>query len=475
MLFGWKKPAVAIVLSGEQHGYMEPCGCSATQSGGLSRRADFFRQVTEKGWNCLALDLGGLVRKDNLQNKLKFQVMLSALGDLGYKALALGTEELGFERLEPGILLALAPQKKADGSTLSFVNANVEFLLFKGSGTSPALPTKVITIDGHRIGVTAIFGKSYQSNLLGNAPDGQINVQDPQAALPAAIAALKKEKSELLILLSHAKKDESIALAKKFPEFQIVVTADGPEDGHDTPERIGKTLLLEVGQKGKHIGVVGYYPEDRGNPLHFELIDLDKERFHDTPKMIDRMREYQHMLDASYDAIMQDLPKAPHPSGDRFAGVETCKNCHTKAYAVWKDSKHAEAYESLITGREGAKNVVPRNRDPECLACHTTGWEPQQVFPYESGFYSMQRTPQLKGQQCENCHGPASKHNQLETAWKKDPQSVKKADLTAERERIKVTLAFAEKTLCYRCHDLDNDPHFKFAEYWDQIKHPGRD
>ena len=475
MLEGWKKPAAAIVLSGEQHGYMEPCGCSATQSGGLSRRADFFRQLAEKGWKCVSLDLGGLVRKDNQQNKLKFQVMLGALNDLGYKALALGMEELGFERLEPGILLTEAPQQKADGSSLSFVNANIEFVLFKGAGARPASPTKVITVDGHTIGVTAIFGKSFKSTLLGDAPDAQIVVQDPQAILPAEIASLKKEHAEVLVLLSYAKKEESIALAKKFPEFQIVVTADGPEDGHDMPERVGKTLLIEVGQKGKHIGVVGYYPDDKKRPLHFELIDLDKDRFHDTPKMIDRMREYQHMLDANYDAVMQDLPKSPHPSGDRFVGVETCKNCHAKAYAVWKDSKHAQAYESLITGREDAKNVVPRNRDPECLACHTTGWEPQQVFPYESGFYSVAKTPHLKEQQCENCHGPGSKHNDLEARWKKDPASVKKTDLAAARERIKVTLAFAEKTLCYRCHDLDNDPNFKFAEYWEQIKHPGRD
>src|SRR5262245_34376147 len=27
----WTKPAVALVLSGEQHGYLEPCGCSENQ------------------------------------------------------------------------------------------------------------------------------------------------------------------------------------------------------------------------------------------------------------------------------------------------------------------------------------------------------------------------------------------------------------------------------------------------------------
>lgn len=476
MLEGWKKPALAIVLSGEQHGYMEPCGCSITQSGGLSRRADCFRQISQKGWPLTALDLGGLVRKDNEQNKLKFQVMLAALNELGYKAMALGTEELQLEHLTPGFLLSQGAPLN-DGKSLSFVNANVEFTLFKEAGAAPAVPTRIVTVAGHKIGVTGIFGKSFKSVLFGIAPDPQISVKDPEAVLPAAIAALKKEQPEFLVLLAHAERDEAVALAKRFPEFQLVVTA-GPEDGNDTPQHIGKTLLVEVGQKGKHVAIVGYYPDNKTAPFRFELVDLDKERFKDTPRMLDHMREYQQLLASNYDAVLQDLPKSPAPGGDRYAGVESCKECHKKAYDVWKDSGHAHAYESLITGREGTKNPIPRNHDPECIACHTTGWEPQQMFRYESGFYSAEKTPHLKGQQCENCHGPAAHHNELEARWKKDEKSVKKDDLVAARHRLKLTVAEAKKTLCYRCHDLDNDPNFSsatFPKYWEQIAHPGRD
>ncbi|HET6323743.1 MAG TPA: multiheme c-type cytochrome [Planctomycetaceae bacterium] len=473
LLKGWAKPAVALVFSGEQHGYMEPCGCSVTQSGGLSRRADFMRQLTEKGWPFAALDLGGLVRKDNQQNKFKFQVMLAALKDLGYKAIGLGSEELSIERLEPGFLLTQGLQTGTDQNGLGFVNANVDFTLFKD--TRPAAPAKVITINGHRIGVAAIFGKTLTAALFGDAGDPQIKVNDPAKALPAAIAELKKQNAEVLVLLSHAEKAESVELAKKFPEFQIVATARGPEDGEDTAEQIGKTLLVVVGQKGKHVAIVGYYPDESKRPFRYELVDLDKERFKDTPKMLDRMREYQHMLEANYDAVLKDFAKPPHPNGDQFAGVDSCKDCHTKAYEVWKDSKHAHAYQTLITGREGTKNPIPRNHDPECIACHTTGWDPQGVFPYVSGFYSAEKTPKLKDQQCENCHGPAAKHVDLELAWKRDPKAVKKADLDAARARATLKLGETTKTLCYRCHDLDNDPNFEFAKYWPQIEHSGKD
>jgi len=475
MLDGWAKPAVAIVLSGEQHGYMEPCGCSATQSGGLSRRGDFFRQLGEKGWQYTSFDLGGLVGKDNLQNKLKFQEMLAALKDLGYKALAIGKEELELERLDSGFLLVRATEASANGEAPAFLSANVEFPDFKD--TPAVTPTKVVTIAGHKIGVTAIFGAGLKAEVLGEVGDPKIAVKDPAAALPAAIAQLKKEQAEILVLLAHANRDEALALAKKFPEFDLVVTA-GPEDGNNTPERLGKTLFVEVGMKGKHVAVVGYYPDNKEKPLRFELVDLDKYRFNDTPKMIDHMRAYQHMLEASYDTVMQDLPKSRAPSGDVYAGVETCKDCHKKAYGIWKDTKHAHAFESLITGREGTKDPVRRDHDPECLSCHTTGWEPQQFRPYESGFYSEQKTPHLKEQQCENCHGPCTEHNRLEELWKKDPKSVKNQDLLDVRKRIKLSVATVENTLCVRCHDYENDPNFNhknFNEYWEQIKHPGKD
>jgi Cytochrome c554 and c-prime len=477
MLGGWSKPAVTLVFSGEQHGYMEPCGCSVTQSGGLSRRGDLIRQLTEKGWPFTAFDLGGLVRKDNVQNRIKFQVMLAALKELGYSAMGLGPEELSAERIEPGFLLTQRLQTAQNQDGPSFVNANVEFTLFKDPGARVAEIAKVVTVNGHRIGVTAIFGKTLVAALFGDAGDPQIKVNDPAKSLPAAIAELKRQKAEVLVLLSHAERSESVELARKFPDFQIVATARGPEDGEDTAERFGSTLLVSVGQKGKHVAVVGYYPDDKARPFRYELVDLDKERFHDTPKMLDRMREYQHMLESSYDAVLKDFgtPPPTHPSGDTFAGVETCKDCHTKAYAVWKDSKHAHAYESLITGREGTKHPIPRNHDPECINCHTTGWDPQGNFPYVGAFYSLEKTPKLKDQQCENCHGPAAKHVALELAWKKDPKTVNKADLDAARKRATLKVAEVEKTLCIKCHDYENDPDFKFAERWPEIEHKGKD
>jgi hypothetical protein len=44
------------------------------------------------------------------------------------------------------------------------------------------------------------------------------------------------------------------------------------------------------------------------------------------------------------------------------------------------------------------------------------------------------------------------------------------------REQMRLPLAGDKaKHRCLECHDLDNDPHFKFEEYWPQIEHVGKD
>ena len=110
------------------------------------------------------------------------------------------------------------------------------------------------------------------------------------------------------------------------------------------------------------------------------------------------------------------------------------------------------AYESLI-----ANPKRDRRHDAECISCHTTGFE------YLSGFRSEEASADLKGNQCENCHGAGSSH-----AGDPDNAAFRKAlALTAERAD--------QSRLCLRCHDEDNSPDFNFAKYYPQIVHKGLD
>jgi len=160
-----------------------------------------------------------------------------------------------------------------------------------------------------------------------------------------------------------------------------------------------------------------------------------------------------------------------------FVGARACGECHTKALDVWQNSKHAHATETLKTGGPRHENHwINRIYDPECVACHVTGWDPKKIVRYNSGYTSEEATPQLLGQQCENCHGPGGRHTRLEQQWAKDQKTTDEVVAWRKFHRLDKKTAF---DLCVKCHDGDNDPAFggtkSFDEYWDEIAHPGKD
>lgn len=457
----WPAPKLAIVLTGERHGYLEPCGCTQNQTGGVSLLANLFKQIEDRKWPVTAFDLGGLVKRNRRQSQIKYETILASMKDMNYAGVGLGPEEL---RFGADIFLQLHnPEPQAPNTTPTFLAANILILETPGLGKTAF---KIVEVGGVKMAVTSILSKSHVEKF----PD--ITWQEPAKVLPDVIKQMQAAKPDLMILLSQSEKEESKALAEKFPQFDLLLTAGGVEDPLGEPTFIGKTMMVDVGHKGKSAGVVGYYPDqaDKADPskrFRFTVIELDKQRFKDTPKMAEHMQFYQDRLKQE-DLAAKELP-IDHPRGATFVGAETCGECHTKAYEKWLTTAHAHAYESLINGRkdqiERGEKIVSRIYDPECLSCHVTGWQPQEVIRYKSGFVNKQESPHLLGQQCENCHGPGSNHIEL----------VEMDKLEEAKKVMRVTLAEAKKNTCYQCHDLDNSPKFEFDSYWEKIKHPWHD
>jgi len=92
------------------------------------------------------------------------------------------------------------------------------------------------------------------------------------------------------------------------------------------------------------------------------------------------------------------------------------------------------------------------------------------MIPWESGYVSVQATPHLVGNGCENCHGPGSKHVEAEQA---NLTGQAPGNLGELRKQMRLDLQYAEKNLCIRCHDADNSHDYEFATYWPKIVHRG--
>ena len=118
-----------------------------------------------------------------------------------------------------------------------------------------------------------------------------------------------------------------------------------------------------------------------------------------------------------------------------YATETACQTCHAGTHDTWSGSGHGHAYATL--------KKVNKSFDPECLACHTTG------FNQPGGFISELDTPELKNVQCEVCHGPRLAHAQ-------SPQG-----------------GFAEEAreACKTCHVKTHSPGFNYAKYWPKIRH----
>jgi len=478
---GWGKPDVVLLITGRQHGYIEPCGCSGLDraKGGLLRRHALIRDLEARGWPLIKLDLGDQVRRTGPQALIKLESTYEALrGIMQYDAIGLGAGELKVDSFELLRLLLNAPIEgvpAAGGAAAGgFVSANASVF------DEPSIqPYVVIERNGRRIGVTSVVSPRHfggQGDLM--AAERDTKIEAPEVALQRVLPKLVAEKCDALLLLAFVSERESQELAQGFPQFDFIVNegVEGEPVDHLQPVQVGDRVvnLVQMGYKSMFAGVIGIFAEGAPN-LQYQKITLDH-RFGDTDEMKGNFQRYQGLL--ARETLDRLIPKPPpHPSGYEYVGSQVCADCHDGAYEIWAEGSdqwkadhpgkvgpHSRATLDLV--EPGERTWVQRHHDPECLSCHVTGWNPQQYFAYQTGYLDLEQHKILHGSGCENCHGPGSRHVAIQNG---EEATAEEADLVLSR--LRVTKEEAKDRLCVQCHDLDNSPDFDFEKYWPYIEH----
>jgi hypothetical protein len=459
----WKKPQLALLITGKIEGYLEPCGCAGIErmKGGMGRRFSLFKQLRAKGWPVVGLDVGGLANGFGREAEIKLHTLVDGMRAMDYGAITLGETDL---KLPAGELVAETTNQPG-----RFVSANVGLFGFDANMIEK---TRIIAAGGMKIGVTGVLGNSCQKEIQ----NAEIEFTDPAEAIKKVLPELR-QKSDLLVLLAHATVDESKELAKRFPEFNVVVTSGGNPIPPPEPQKIPglKTTFVEVGTKGMCAIVLGFYDgkDNKDAKVLYQrvvldsrqsFIDRDKQGVVSTdpppPEIKNLMAAFQNQLkDIGFQGLgLRASPRPQKVDGGRFVGTDKCKDCHEKSYRVWKKSGHAKAYKTL------EELDPPRNFDPECVSCHVVGWNPQRFFPYEGGYQNPEKTPHLRDVGCEDCHGPGEYHCKAE-------EGSNEAKMKKYREAAVVTKEYSEKEQCRTCHDGDNSPDFNFKKYWPYVEH----
>ncbi len=514
---GWKKPDLVLVLSGQMKGYLQPCGCSSPQLGGLARRYNFLKSLEAKGWPVAAIDLGDLAQTKGPHDQalLKYETALKALQLMNYTAVGLAKSEFDLSLGQAIPPFALNEPKPA------ILAAN---LLNRQQNFPDMIKDwEIADKTAPRVGVVGLIAKSLRDRLIADHNPEARFAPDIITVLQQALKELGQKKVELGVLLLQGREFEPFkekadpaleeartcadmmtawklkqpALAPVYLILRITDQAEPPA----TPLRHGDVSIFTVGHKGRFVGVLGVYRNPKGFDFKYELVSIGPE--YDTPKgkestnpVMGLMEEYTKEVKRK--GFMAQFGHGEHPVQRelakkglmaRYIGSERCGDCHDHAYNIWQQEwgknklSHSHAYATLVNK---ADRPSLRQFDGECIVCHTVGFE------YKTGYYDKAHFNQLPPKRaakledllrnvgCESCHGPASEHeknprdkdihkliNPYKAAEKekdpKTPQNIRQALYDNRMTRIDIS--------CQKCHDLDNDVDWKFKEQWPKIIH----
>ena len=516
-----RKPDLVLVLSGQTHGYLQKCGCSNPQKGGLERRYNFIESLKDRGWEVIGVDLGDVplpfpYTPTSQQTLTKYETAMQAMKLMGYKATAVGQEELAMPLQEA--LSKYSLQKGNEFPRVHLANIDNPEDFPGGNGGSALTKSDIIASkSGIKVGVVGVAG----AEVVQKGTDRTVKFSPNAGAVVANLLKGWAAKGpDVKVLLYQGpldwtepgtgRKVDARAAAEAFSDFHLVLckTPDG-SDAPDHPIVVndGKTMICQVGQRGQNVGVVGVFKGPKGIEVYYQRVVMnpefetppEKEAGHPVLKLLqdyaDMVRDNDYLSEMARRKKTHAVQALAKHNNAVFVGDAKCVDCHQAEFKHWQTTGHAQAYKALA---QLAKHPKGRNHDGECIVCHTVGYE------YKTGYINEKQTAHLKNVQCEACHGPASLHVDEETAnaskgtathefaaslspWKAGggglmPSADKLAAMVAEKDATKKEAVLNANELrvynavyktCLHCHDIDNDPHFDLAVYWPKVVHTG--
>ncbi len=321
-------PAAVLIVSGEQDGYMEPCGCSAEQIGGLIRRYDFVERLHDQNWPTALIELGTLIKNPAAaeggfeQAKYKFDYAVKALKLLKYNAVALSSR-----RSQVGVGEALGLFDNNLGEATKIVVANVQ----PDAGFEKIFTTSVIVTAGPvKLGVTAVIDPEMLQKLVDPEKDVFLPVvKRPDEVLPAVLAELDA-KSDYQVLMVQGPPALAKRLAEPIQGFDIVVSTSESDDplSHE-PELLngGKTMLDLRRQEGEIRRCLSAFIRTKKTRVRYQLVTLNK-RFDGPAAPMKNLIEDDYRNTLKTAGVVENFVRRDYVNGAPgrpSSGAATCK------------------------------------------------------------------------------------------------------------------------------------------------------
>jgi len=425
-----KDQQLCVFATSELNGVLIPCGCAPDQLGGLARRATMLQRYKSCRQR-LVVDNGNLTAGFGLQETLKAETAVQALAAMGCFAVNLGERDffLGIDvlkrvrKLAPAVHLLCANVKH--GSAEWPIEP---FAVWRGKGSAPS----VLLI--------GVLSPMFQEQFRAVDATRGLSIE-PAAAAVRRVLDDPAAKADVVVLMVRGPVTEARTLAKAFPQVSLLVAGQGRAEASTERPAGGRQLILLPGRDGEYVESAAVSRSADGTSWAVSPRDITplSKQFADAPVVMNLLRKYQQRL--FEEGLLDKIERVELKGGRQFAGSLSCQPCHAAEYKTWSSMKHAAAYRTLVN--EG------QQYDPDCVACHVTG------FGYKSGFYSAKGTPDMAGVGCESCHGAGSLH-------RREP---------LRKERQRTPYGKVAPADCLTCHTPARSPKFDYDAYLPKIKH----
>ena len=140
----------------------------------------------------------------------------------------------------------------------------------------------------------------------------------------------------------------------------------------------------------------------------------------------------------------QRVPMILNPKG--YTGDDVCGVCHELEHESWQYTRHASAYDTLVTHGE--------ERNAECVGCHVVG------FDEPGGYTIAEQPPHLENVSCESCHGRGGPHLSKGFVASGDSSGDSSVDSIDNYAMV-----------CQTCHNATHSLGFDYASFRPAISH----
>jgi cytochrome c554/c'-like protein len=406
---------ILIVYSGNTLGELKPCGCAKEEDqGGIERRMGYMEEVQARNKNTLIVDTGDNFKEPTRQGKIKAKYLMQAMSEMKYDAVTFGDHDFVY------------------GNSFISAQKGIPWVL---SNLESSLPISKLRIKRFGDNLSAAVIAVADPDLLYTSHHSEIQVTGPKESVGEQVRKLSREKApDLVVLLTHMDREKAL-------RYLDIEGVDVVINGHiekDTdvidmkPVLKDGKIFVQPGPRGQKMGELLITLDSQGQKSFAQKMVPLGSKVPMSPKMTELYKIYNQEVEELFFA---SLSQRKNNKKKMFATEKVCKTCHPKAHKTWQHSRHGNAYNTL--------RRINKAFDPECLACHVTGWE------QPGGFISEIDTPELENVQCEVCHGAGLNHSQAPAAgFGKDAQKA-----------------------CKNCHVKNHSPRFNFDKYWKKIKH----